>query len=143
MIDPEQREILIQELVRDEDNKPHAYQDSMGYWTIGIGRLVDKRKGGRLRPDEILYLFNNDLAEKEQDLDKHLPWWRKLSPARQRVLLNMCFNLGIAGLLKFKNTLAAMQRGDYKAAADGMKGSLWARQVGARADRLIEMMKQG
>lgn len=147
MIDPEQREILAEELIRDEGLKLYAYQDSEGYWTIGIGRLIDKKRGGGISREEAFYLFDNDLREKEADLDRYLPWWRALSPARQRVLLNMCFNMGIGnskeGLRSFKNTLAAMERGDYEAAARGMKASKWAKQVGERADRLIEMMKNG
>lgn len=134
---------IVDELRRDERIVPSAYQDSLGYWTIGVGRLIDKRKGGRLRDEEIDFLLMNDIAEKEEELDAAIPWWRTLSDARQRVLLNMCFNLGIKGLLGFKNTLAMVKAGDYDGAAAGMLSSKWAKQVGARATRLSEMMKEG
>jgi lysozyme len=55
----------------------------------------------------------------------------------------MCFNLGVTRLGGFVNTLAAMKRGDYEAAADGMMKSLWASQVGRRAQRLAKMMREG
>lgn len=44
-------------LETDEGRVPHAYQDHLGYWTIGVGHLIDKRKGGGLTPDEVDYLL--------------------------------------------------------------------------------------
>lgn len=134
---------LIKELRRDEGVVDHAYQDSLGYWTIGVGRLIDKRKGGKLTDEEIDYLLMNDVKECVADLDKNLPWWRSLSDARRRVLVNMRFNLGMAGLLGFKNTLKFIETGEYKRAASNMLLSKWAKQVGQRANRLAKMMEQG
>jgi lysozyme len=142
-------QLLIAELRRDEGVVTHEYKDSLGYSTIGVGRLIDKRKGGGLSDDEIDYLLANDIKRATADLDRYLPWWRKLSPVRQRVMINMTFNLGIGsapkgtGLLGFKNTLAMIEAGRYDAAAAGMLNSKWAKQVGARADRLAKMMREG
>ena len=142
-------QLLIAELRRDEGVVEHEYKDSLGYSTIGVGRLIDKRKGGGLSNDEIDYLLSNDIKRTTADLDKHLPWWRKLSPVRQRVMINMAFNLGIGsaakgtGLLGFKNTLAMIEAGRWDAAAAGMLNSKWAKQVGDRAVRLSKMMKEG
>lgn len=136
-------ELLLAEIKRDEGVIPHAYQDSLGYWTIGVGRLIDKRKGGRLTPAEIDYLLSNDIDEKVADLDKVAPWWRQLSPVRKRVMINMTFNMGIGWLTTFKNTVANIRTGNYEAAAKGMLASKWAKQVGPRADRLAEMMRKG
>lgn len=146
-----QRELLREDLKRDEGVVPYVYQDSFGYWTIGIGRLVDKRKGGRLSMDEIEFLLNNDIAAKETLLDKYLPWWRQMSEPRQRALCNMAFNLGVGpspedpegNLLTFKNTLAAMERGDWAAVDAGLASSLWAKQVGPRADKIRKLFKGG
>lgn len=135
--------ILLAELRRDEGVVAHAYQDHLGFWTIGVGRLIDKRKGGRLTDEEIDYLLANDVARFETELDDRLPWWRDLDPVRQRVILNMAFNLGVAGLLGFKNTLAAIKAKRWSAASQGMLASKWAKQVGLRADRLAKMMRTG
>lgn len=134
---------ISEELIRDEGEVLHAYQDTEGFLTIGVGRLIDKRRGGGITREEALYLLQNDILRKMEDLDRELPWWKKLSQVRQRVLLNMCFNLGIGGLLKFKNTLAAVESGRYEEAAKGMMASKWAKQVGARAERLAKMMREG
>jgi lysozyme len=143
MKDKDQESLLIDELIRDEGEILHAYADSLGYLTIGVGRLIDKRRGGGISKEESRYLLSNDIKETESQLDIRLPWWRVLSATRQRVLLNMAFNLGIDGLLGFKNTLLAIKQGDYERAAKGMLASKWAKQVGARANRLAEMMKNG
>lgn len=134
---------MVAELRRDEGVVPSAYQDSLGWWTIGVGRLIDKRKGGKLSDDEIDYLLNNDIAKFSKLLDINIPWWRSLDEVRQRVLLNMAFNLGVAGLMGFKNTLAYVKSGDYTKAASNMLLSKWATQVKGRATRLSEMMRTG
>jgi lysozyme len=134
---------LIDDLVRDEGEVLTAYQDHLGYWTIGVGRLIDKRRGGGISKEESRLLLANDLERFASGLDAHLPWWRTLSKGRQRVLLNMAFNLGVSGLLTFRNTLTAVREGRYDDAAAGMLRSKWAGQVGERAKRLAALMREG
>lgn len=134
---------FLDQLTRHEGFRRSAYQDSKGYWTIGIGRMIDKRLNGGITEEEAQYLLLNDLDRCAADLDSKFPWWKSLSDNRRYVLLNMCFNLGISKLLGFKNTLAMIQRGDYKGAARGMLNSLWAKQVGDRAKELAKQMEQG
>ena len=135
--------VLLAELRRDEGVVRHAYQDSLGFWTIGVGRLIDRRRGGGLSDAEIDLLLSNDIQRVDAGLDARIPWWRTLDPVRRRVLANMGFNLGVEGLLGFRNTLPAVREGRYEDAADGMLRSKWARQVGARAVRLAAMMREG
>jgi lysozyme len=131
------------QLILHEGEIAHAYPDSLGYLTIGVGRLIDKRKGGGLRPDEIRLLPGNDIEEVRRALDDRLPWWRNLPEVRQKVLIDMAFNLGIAGLLTFRTTLAWVKAAKYDRAAEGMLASKWARQVKERAERLAQMMRTG
>lgn len=135
--------LLLTELRRDEGVRRSAYQDSVGLWTIGVGRLIDAKKGAGLSDDEINYLLLNDVAKVRAELDAAIPWWKTLDPVRQRCLLNMAFNLGVSGLLGFTNTLAAVKAHDWNRAAAGMIASKWSSQVGARAVRLAQMMKTG
>ena len=131
------------QLKRDEGEVLHAYKDHLGFWTIGIGILIDKRKGGGLRPEESEYIFRNRLKLLDAELTDRLPWISKLDPARKGVLTNMAFQMGVAGLLGFKNTLALIQSGKYQDAAKAMLQSKWATQTPARANRLSRQMETG
>jgi len=125
----------------DEGEVLTAYPDHLGYLTIGVGRLIDKRKGGGITPEESAYLLANDIMRKSMDLDSRLPWWKGLSDARRGVLLAMAFQMGIDGLLGFKNTLELVRSGHYDKAADGMLQSMWAKQTPERAKRMSEQMR--
>ena len=134
---------LAQMLEAEEGRVAYAYPDSLGYLTIGIGRLIDKRKGGRLTDREIDYLLANDIAEKTAEVLKALPWLMQLDEARRAVLLGMAFQMGTAGLLGFKNTLELVRTGEYKAAGRGMMQSRWAEQTPTRAQRMAQQMETG
>ena len=134
---------FLNQLTRHEGFRSSAYQDSKGYWTIGIGRMVDAKLKGGITLAEAQHLLQNDLDRCAKELNTKLPWWSGLSPNRRYVLLNMCFNLGINRLLGFKNTLKMIEAGNYDGAAKGMLNSLWAKQVGKRATELSEQMRLG
>ena len=129
-------------LLADEGCVLHAYKDSRGFLTIGIGRCIDKRVGG-ITHAEAMFLLDNDIDHAMTDLETRYPWAEDLSDARQLVLLSMRFNLGAVGLSKFTKMLAAIIEHDYDEAADQMLASDWARQVKGRAHRLAAMMRQG
>lgn len=131
---------LVADLERDEGVRPFPYTDTVGKLTIGIGRNLTDRG---LSADEMEYLLQNDIDLAVDDLNRGAPWWDTLDPVRQRVLVNMCVNLGWPKLRGFVRMLAAARRGDYQAAAAAMRDSLWARQVGARAERLAQLMERG
>lgn len=135
---------LRAELSRDEGRRPMIYKDSVGLITGGVGRCLSMVP---FSDDEIDLMLSNDIDRAADRLDAGAPWWRKLDPVRRRVMLNMCFNMGWGdgshGLSAFKNTLAAIQGARWDEAAMGMLNSAWARQVGARAQRLAAMMRVG
>lgn len=134
----------LAEMLEDEEARvKYAYTDSEGYLTIGIGRLIDKRKGGGLSDDEIDYLLANDIRNKTREVLKALPWAADLDEVRRSVLIAMAFQMGTDGLLKFVNTLTMIKAGRYESAAKGMLDSLWARQTPKRAVRMAEMMRTG
>lgn len=141
-------ELLNKELRRDEGVRYSPYQDTVGIMTVGVGHNLKAKPLPAawtypLSDKQVDKLLADDLFEVFSGLDRSLPWWRDLSYARQRVLANMAFNLGIAGLLTFKNTLSMIQSGRYADAANGMLASKWAKQVKGRAVRLAAMMKDG
>lgn len=127
----------------DEGERLTAYQDHLGYWTIGCGRLIDARKGGGISREESSMLLRHDIERVEQAIDKALPWVATLDPIRKAALVNMGFQLGISGLLGFAQTLAAVKAGEYQSAADRMLASRWASQTPARARRLSDQVRSG
>lgn len=134
---------LTKQLRRDEGEVLSAYTDHLGYLTIGVGRLIDKRKGGGITAEESAYLLSNDIDKRQAELLRRAPWMAQLDQARFGVMLNMAFQMGVDGLLGFRNTLAMVKAGDYSGAAAGMLQSKWATQTPARAQRLSKQMKSG
>lgn len=133
-------EMLTALLKRHEGKRLKPYLDTTGHLTIGYGRNLDS-KG--ISDAEAEYLLSEDIADVWSQISTHLPWVFDLSSVRQAVLADMCFNLGIGGLLTFKKTLALVQAHQYAEASDQMLRSKWARQVKSRATRLSTMMRTG
>lgn len=134
------RNAMVRQLRLHEGERLRPYRCTAGKLTIGVGRNLEDRG---ITAEESAMLLSNDISREERELLAALPWVAKLSEVRQRVLLDMSFNLGLQGLLAFKRTLAAIQAGQYQQAAGMMLESLWARQVGQRAQRLSQMMATG
>tara|TARA_Y100000361_G_scaffold114854_1_gene105440 strand:+ start:3234 stop:3644 length:411 start_codon:yes stop_codon:yes gene_type:complete len=131
---------LIEELKRDEGVVLSLYQCSAGKNTIGVGRNLDDRG---ITEDESDYLLSNDIDLCVEELEGTFPWFATLSDARQRVMVNMCFNLGLSRLLGFEKFLAAMEAGDWETAGIEMLDSKWAVQVGNRSERLKDLVVGG
>ena len=92
---------------------------------------------------EAEFLLATDIDVAVSELQRTFDWFEDLSDARQRVCVNMCFNLGLTRLLGFKKFLAAMEEGDWETAGVEMLDSKWARQVGARSTRLKDLLVEG
>ena len=131
---------IFDQLKRDEGCRLTPYKDQVGKLTIGYGRNLDDVG---ISLDEANTLLQNDVRKAVADVNQHLPWAKGLDDARLGVLINMAFNMGIAGLLQFKNTLALIEAGEFDQAADAMLESKWATQVGPRAHRLAVQMRSG
>ena len=119
-------------------------------WTIGYGHCGPEVHEGLVwTPDQAAGALAADVAHACRLLDRNAAWWRDLNDARQDVLANLCFNMGwlnpagTHGLGTFRNTLAAIHRGDWQAAHDGLTKSAWAREVGRRGARLATQLLTG
>jgi len=134
-------ERIKDQLVRHEGLRLKPYRCTAGKLTIGIGRNLDDCG---ISQTEAYVLLENDIQNCEKQLLDEIPEiYNSLDEVRKSVLLNMCFNMGIKGLLSFKNTLAFIAAGDWERAANGMLASKWAKQVGRRAIELSELMRKG
>ena len=119
--------------------KPYA--DTEGVLTIGYGRNLSEG----ISDDEAEVMLSNDITSAVLTAHRVVGavTFEGLSDERQEVIVNMAFNLGETRLKKFVHTLAALTVEDYEKAADEMLDSKWARQVGARATQLSEIMRRG
>ena len=131
---------LREDLIRDEGEVLHAYEDHLGFLTIGYGRLIDKRRGGGISKQEALLMLDNDILrvidqlQEKTGFDEH-------PEAVQHALVNMGFQLGVNGLLGFKKMWAHLANRDYGAAADEALDSRWAQQTPERAKRVTDLMR--
>ena len=155
MLDQANRQKLIEQLKRHEgrvvatDGRHYTYSCPAGFVTIGYGHNlsanplpgVDLQAG--LSEDQAERLLSADLAVVEQEVFDEWAWAGLLNQPRQAVLLNMGFNLGLARLQGFGNTLNSIARGNYADAAYRMGVSKWAKQVGKRARELADQMVEG
>ncbi len=129
---------ILDTVAEAEGFSPRPYTDSVGKLTIGYGWNLEGRELDKLLARTILMY---QLSQDYQKVTTALPWVIGLSEVRQFVLTEMCFNLGLSGLLGFKNTLKLVQDGDFSGAARAMLQSRWAGQVGRRAIRLARSME--
>ncbi len=145
----------IHALIKYEEGwREKPYLCTEGYPTVGYGFRIGP-KGADIK----LYQFvlplsvgnvwlDEILASKEKEmrtiphladaLDTCAPY-----PARTAVLYSMAYQLGVNGLGNFKNTLAAVARGNWDKGAAGMLDSRWAKQTPKRAQRHAEQMRTG
>ncbi len=128
------------QLIKHEGLVLFPYTDTTGHLTIGCGRNLS---GCGISKAEALSMLDRDIDRHVKELQTALPWVTRLDDVRQRVLYDMAFNLGVPGLLKFRNTLKVVESGDYVRAADMMLKTLWAQQVKGRAQTLARMMGTG
>jgi lysozyme len=135
---------LKAQLTRDEDLVEYAYEDSLGFWTIGVGHLIDKRRGGKLPRHIIDALLEWDITQKSAELYTAFPWVTELDEVRKATLINMAFQLGVQGLAKFGKALALLREQRYEAAAAEFADSIVARvQTPQRWARHCAQIKTG
>lgn len=115
-------------LKKCEGYSSHIYTDTTGHKTIGFGRNLDN--GIRLNEAELM--LENDINHVIEEL-KNFVWYNEQPEDVQCALINMAFNLGIAGLVEFTKMIDALIRKDYPRAALEALNSKWAHQVGSRA----------
>ncbi len=138
LLNPDMRRYIKGQIATEEGFRQFPYLDTTNHWTIGFGRNLTAKGISR---DEALVLLENDMLEAEHEIWKNCPWYAGLSDVRKVVVLDMVFNLGMEGFLKFHGMIAAIKDEDWAGAAEHMRHSLWETQVGKRADRLADMME--
>jgi len=133
-------ETIKEQLKRHEGCVLHAYEDHLGYTTIGYGRLIDERRGGGISQAEAEALLSNDIARVVGLIESEIDNLHTLPERVQHALINMGFQLGVTGLMAFTKMLAALKANDWELAAEEALNSRWAEQTPRRAHEIAKMI---
>ena len=146
---------ICQRLELHEGLRLQPYRCSRGKLTIGIGRNLEANP---ITPEEELvvgdwrhgitkcmavYLLLRDVQKIIAKLNKQIKFFKQLDDERQYALLDMAYNMGVGGLLKFKKMLLFMQKGDFEQASTECLNSRYAKDVKGRAERSAELIRTG
>ena len=138
------REQVQKQLEIDEGVVYEVYLDHLGYPTFGIGHLIldddpehGYAVGHSVEPERVTEAFQSDLDISINECKVLYDMWDDYPGEVQEILVNMMFNLGRPRLSKFKNFKKAVDAGDWKTAGIEGRDSLWWKQVGNRAERLM------
>lgn len=127
-----------------EGRRRSAYQDSKGYWTIGIGRCIDERLKCGLADDEIDILLDHDIERIEHGLIQSYPVFFLLNKPRRAAIVDLAFSMGLAALADFAPTFKHLEQGQFEDAAAHIAATKWAKDVGPRrAEPICQMIRTG
>ena len=130
---------LTARTARHEGFRSKVYLDSVGKETIGYGWCIER---GLTEP-EARFILQNQLGDCYQSLRSCSKGklFDSLNEETRSVLTELCFNLGLGGLLNFKKMWAAIDKGDFVEAAREALDSRWAKQVKGRATTLSDILR--
>ena len=130
---------LIESVKGSEGFRDKVYKCTEGYDTIGYGFAI---KDLVLDEDICDIILERKLINLIDKADKKFPFLRGLPLDKSEVIYEMCYQMGVSGVSKFKNMLKALENEDYDKASVEMLDSLWAKQTPNRALKLSNIMKK-
>ena len=131
---------LVEMLERQEGYRQYPYKCPAGYWTVGIGRNLE---ANGIDHNEAIMLLDSDITKCESELLRAWPEFMNLNEARQVVVLNMCFQMGVAGFMMFTSTRRHMEAQECSDASEHMLDSRWHSQTPSRCEELALIMATG
>lgn len=144
---------LIENIKAHEGFSARIYKDSVGKATIGYGFLVAalssdelKLNGGKAEPmsrEVAEKILNLKVSKLQKRLFQCLPWLENKPQNVQDTLIEMAYQLGLAGLMSFRHTLGCIEAGDYAQAAKNLRASLLYRQTPKRVEDYIKGLENG
>ena len=126
---------LIERIGVNEGFRSKPYKCSQGVWTIGHGITW-------LTEEEALHILSGRISKLHLTLLDRLDWYKDMPPEIQGVIIEMCFQIGFSGVMKFRKMIANMQDKNWKEASKEMLDSLWAKQTPSRANRLADIVRE-
>jgi lysozyme len=142
------KEKLREQLITDEGYRNDVYLDSFGNLTVGIGHLVmpsdELKEGDTITDEKVKDLFEHDIIHAQIGCRALIQGFDYLPDDLQNELINMCFNLGMTRLAKFKKMLAALNSRNFVTAATEARDSKWYNQIQrSRSERICAAIERG
>ncbi len=133
------RESLVEDIKKEEGYRSSVYLDTLQKPTIGYGFLIDTLE---LQEDICELILMRKLEKLIKSIKFNFKWFDDMPDKVQDVIINMCYQLGVSGVSKFKKTIQFMKNQQWDRASVEMLDSKWAReQTPQRAKRLSEIVK--
>jgi len=130
--------------LRDEESyERFAYEDHLGYVTVGIGRCLEPGHGYGIDEEEAEYLLRRDIERMAAACEKSFSYWHTVSANIRETVIMLCFQMGVAGFQRFAKTNRAISQSDFDLAAAELLDSKFAQQTPARAERMAERLRAG
>lgn len=162
-------DILLKQLILNEGLKLQPYKCTAGKWTVGVGRNYQENKFSTrecvilfgvqsitveaatelmkktpLTKQKAMLLLENDILKVVNQLSTRSEWKAVQGDSvRERVLIDLVFNMGLTTWNTFKNTIKFIAAKDFEQAADNLIKSKWYKQVGNRGPRIVTMLRTG
>ena len=147
------KEEVISRIKVFEGYSEQPYVCPAGKWTVGFGYNYQDRGFTTEYLTEILQkgmtadiadrLLADDVCRVVLECEKTFAWYKALDDVRRATITDMCYQLGLRGLMQFKKMLSAIERKDYAAAATEAKNSRWYTQSGRRSGINVKQLESG
>ena len=128
---------LLETVKLSEGFRDKVYKDTLGIDTIGYGFAI---KDLVLDEDIAEMILRRKLDNLIDRADKRFKFLKHLPLKAQDVIYEMCYQMGVSGVSKFKKTLIYLENKEFRMASKEMLDSRWARQTPNRAKRLSDII---
>ena len=128
---------LLRAIKLSEGFRDRVYKDSLGIDTIGYGFAI---KDLVLDEDISEMILRRKLDNLIDRANKRFKFLKNLPQEAQDVVYEMCYQLGVTGVSKFKKTLLYLENKEFRMVSKEMLDSKWARQTPNRANKLSDIM---
>jgi lysozyme len=119
-----------QMLVRHEGIRIFPYKCSENYLTISCGRNLETNG---ISEEEAMYLLDNDIKRVKEELNMNFGAWRTMPEKARMVCIDMTFQMGITGFMKFRKTRQLMEMGLWLESSEEILRSRYNLQTPNRA----------
>ena len=132
---------LKERIKSNEGFSSKPYKDQLGYLTIGYGHLILPNENILLKKQihkkELEEIFEKDFKKALSNFNNTFKPFT-LNEKESELLIEMIFQLGIKGCLKFKNLIKNIRKKNKHLVCFDMMDSLWYKQTPNRVKTLIK-----